>query len=206
MLVAKFYVKFHNGIDLHYKRKSHAIIFLNELKLMKVNENDLINDGFQHLRYNYTLKDSSFITLEAFLQHQYNTIKLIERRFLAGGGMRFRLINSNRVTAYTGTMAMYEYEQRSNEQRELIEMARLSSYLSISWDILDNLSFKHIGYYQPSFLNIKNYRLASETGLSLKMTKLLFFKMALKLTMESHPSAGINNLFYTWENSLQFKF
>ncbi len=203
---AKHIIKFHNGFDIQYKKNAHALILLNELKIMKVDENDLINDGFQHLRYNYTFKDSSFLTYEAFVQHQYNTIKLIERRFLIGAGFRYRIINEKPASVYLGTLCMYEYEQRSNEERELLENARATSYISISWDILDNLYLRHISYYQPLLTYFKNYRIASETSLNIKVNDLIFFKMALKINLESHPSKGVKNTFYVWENALQFKF
>ncbi len=65
---------------MQYRKGASALILLNDLSLMTVDDDDLVNSGFQHLRYNYTVKDSSFFTLEAFMQHQYNTIKLMERR------------------------------------------------------------------------------------------------------------------------------
>ncbi len=202
----KHIVKFTNSIDLQYKKASHVWIFLNDIKLMQVNDNNLINDGFQHLRYNYTFKDSSFVTLEAFTQYQYNTVKRIERRFLAGSGFRFRLVSTDDLTLYLATLGMYEYEKRSNDQKEVLETVRLTSYISVSWDILENLNLKHISYYQPSFQNFYNYRLASESSINIKITSMLFFKASLNYTIDSHPSEGVNRTFYTLENALLFKF
>ncbi|NJO87617.1 MAG: hypothetical protein HC831_00640 [Chloroflexia bacterium] len=67
--------QFQNNIDLQYKNEASTFILLNDLNLIRVDEDDLVNSGFQHLRYNYTIKDSSFLTIEAFMQHQYNTIQ-----------------------------------------------------------------------------------------------------------------------------------
>ncbi len=202
----KHIVKFKNVIDLQYKKASHVWIFINDIKLMQVDDNKLVNDGFQHLRYNYTFKDSSFLTFEAFTQNQYNTVKQIEKRFLAGAGLRYRIVNTDKMSVYLATLGMYEYEKRSNADKEILETARLTSYVSMSWDILDNLSFKHISYYQPSFKNLNNYRFASESSFNIKITSMLFFKTAINLTLDSHPSEGVNRTFYVLENALQFKF
>jgi hypothetical protein len=45
---------------------------------MRVEGDNLINNGFQHLRYNYRL-GGGFITAEMFTQHQYNSIRLLRR-------------------------------------------------------------------------------------------------------------------------------
>ena len=198
--------QFKNNIDLQYKKGASTIILLNDLSLIRVDEDDLVNSGFQHLRYNYTIKDSSFLTLEAFVQHQYNTIQLMERRFLLGGGPRFRIAGSEKVEFYIATLAMYDYEQRSDSLRTKLEFARMASYASITWDIRENLSVKNITYYQPAFTNFENYRISSETSLGLKISDALSFKVALQTTYDSNPPEGVQEYFYNWQNSLIYKF
>ncbi len=202
----KHILKFINVIDLQYKKKQHNWILLNYINLMKVNDDELINDGFVHLRYNYTFRKADFLTLEAFTQYQYNTVKQIERRFLAGSGIRYRLVETDKLSFYIATLGMYEYEKRSNVSKEILETARLASYASISWDMLDNVSLRHISYYQPSFQNFRNYRLATETSVNVAITSVLSLKVAFNLTNDSHPSEGVNRTFYNFQNSLQFKF
>ncbi len=198
--------QFKNVIDLQYRKGASTFILLNDLSFIRVDNDDLVNSGFQHLRYNYTVKDSSFITIEAFAQHQYNTLKLMERRFLLGGGPRFRIIDRKKVDFYVATLGMYDYEQKSDSLRTLTEFARLASYASISWDIRENLNFKNITYYQPAFTDFQNYRVSSETSLGLKISNALSFKIAFQTTYDSHPPEGVQELFYTWENSLRYDF
>jgi len=197
---------FKNVIDLQYRKGPSTLILINDLSLIRVDTDDLVNSGFQHFRYNYTIKDSSFLTIEAFAQHQYNTLKLMERRFLLGGGPRFRIIDREKVDFYIATLGMYDYEQKSDSSRTLTEFARLASYASISWDIRENLNFKNITYYQPAFTDFQNYRVSSETSLGLKISDALSFKIAFQTTYDSHPPEGIQELFYTWENSLRYDF
>ena len=81
---------------------------------MRVDKNNLVNARFQHLRYNYTFKDSSFFTIETFAQYQYNVIKLLKNRLLYGLGPRFRLLNGEKAHLYIGTLGMFEFERLSD--------------------------------------------------------------------------------------------
>lgn len=195
-----------NDVDLQYRKKAHAIILLNNISLMRVNEDDLVNSGFQHLRYNYTIKDSSFLTLEALGQHQYNSVKLLERRFLLGVGPRFRLFSNDKISGYFGIIGMYEYEQRSDDARTLLEFARLSNYLSISWDISNSVSFNTISYYQPVVTEFERYRISSESSFGIKINQALSIKIGFQTTYDSHPAENVQNMFYKWENSLKYVF
>ncbi len=198
--------QFKNTIDLQYKKRSHTFILLNDLSLMTVDDDNIVNSGFQHFRYNYTLKDSSFITIEAFVQHQYNAAKLLEKRLLAGVGPRFRIINSNKVSCFIGLIGMYEYEQLTDSLRTKTELIRLGSYLSFNWDIAQNLSLNNITYYQPAFQRFTNYRISSETNFRLKITRSLSFEIGLQTNYDSNPPENVQNLFYYWENALSYEF
>lgn len=198
--------QFKNTIDLQYKKRAHTIIFLNDLSLMTVDNDNLVNGGFQHLRYNYTVKDSSFFTIEAFAQHQYNSIKLLKKRFLLGAGPRLRILNTPKASCFVGALGMYEYELRSDSLKTIQELSRLSSYLSFTWDIIDNLNFSSITYYQPAFQNPENYRISSESSFNLKINQALSFRIALQATYDSQPPEDVQELFYFWENSITYEF
>jgi hypothetical protein len=198
--------QFKNVIDLQYKHGAHTMILLNDLNLMRVNSDNLVNAGFQHLRYNYTINDSSAFTLETFFQHQYNPIKLLNRRLLGGLGPRFRIINKEKSGLYIGMLGMYEFEQLSDSLKTEKRIGRLSSYLSLNWDILPNLTFTNISYYQPAFQNPQNFRLSIENNLELKITHSLSFKIGFQANYDSKPPEDIQKLFYYWENALSYEF
>jgi putative salt-induced outer membrane protein YdiY len=173
---------------------------------MRVDKDNLVNSGFQHLRYNYTIKDSSFFTIEAFFQHQYNTIKLLKKRLLYGIGPRFRLLNTPKSRIYIGALAMYENEKLTDSLETSRNITRLGSYMSFKWDILKNLSFVSITYYQPAFSNFHNFRLSTETSFQLKITDSFSFKTGLQANYDSKPPENVQNLFYNWENELIYSF
>jgi hypothetical protein len=65
-----------NYIQLQYTQNKHSVLSLSNQNLSIVNKERIINDGYQHLRYNY--KYNKLVTYEAFVQFQYNKIILID--------------------------------------------------------------------------------------------------------------------------------
>lgn len=195
-----------NIIDLQYDRKAHTLILLNDLNLMRVDNENLVNAGFQHLRYNYTVRDSSFFTYEAFFQHQYNPIKLLNRRLLLGTGPRFRFVDSRKAGLFIGILGMYEIEQLSDSLFTENRIFRMSSYLTFNWEILDNLHFNNISYFQPALSDFHNFRFSMESSFRLKITNGLSFKTGIQANYDSRPPEKIQKLFYFWENELTYSF
>jgi len=195
-----------NNIDIQYKKGASTFILLNNISFMTADEEELVNSGFQHLRYNYTIKDSSFLTFETFIQHQYNPVKLLAKRFLVGVGPRFRIINSKKVSFYLGSLPMYEYEQLSDSLETKTERLRLDSYISLNFHISDNISLSNITYYQPDFENFEDYRISSESSIHFKITDALKFKVSYQTTFDSDPPEDVAGLFYKFKNTLSYSF
>jgi len=194
-----------NNIDLQYSHKAHKIILLNSIKLLSVDNGSLINNGFQHLRYNYTIKDSSFITIEAFGQHQYNEQKLLKKRFITGGGPRFRLLQKKNISWYFAPLAMYEYELLSDDANTETNLFRLDSYTNLRIALNDFVSLNHITYFQPSFSNFNDYRVSSESGLRFKINKYLAYSVTYAFDYDNQPPTDIQNTFWYLKNSLVLK-
>ena len=194
-----------NNIDVQYSHKAHNIILLNDIKLLSVNSGSLVNAGFQHIRYNYTVKDSSFVTIEAFGQHQYNEKKLLAKRIIAGGGPRFRLIKNEIICWHFAPLAMYEYELISNETHSEYNLFRLDAYTNIHFLVSKSISFNLITYFQPNFNNFNDYRVSGESGLRFNLNKYLSFAINYAMDYDSQPPVDIQNTFWYFKNSLVFK-
>lgn len=199
-------MQFTNNIDLQYKMGAHTFLLINDLSLMTIDDESIVNSGFQHLRYNYTVKDSSFLTLEVLGQHQYNPIKLLSQRLIAGFGPRFRLINTEKIMFYLGSPVLYEYEKLSDINTSITELIRLDMYASISWQVTKHLKLNSITYYQPDITRFVDYRISSETIFSFKITDKLAFNTGFEATYDSEPPDDIQKLFYYWRNKLSYSF
>jgi hypothetical protein len=190
---------------LQYTRERHMVLALNSIGLMRVEGENLINNGFQHLRYNYTI-GTGFTTLEAFTQHQYNSIRLLKRRFLAGGGPRFRIYSNASTGVFVAPLVMYEQELLNDDDLTQTDEIKGNLVVSVSWVQDERINFTHTTYYQPALASLKVYRASSETGLELKFTESFSFLVTFNLAYDSSPPGDIPGLFYTLRNGIKYNF
>ncbi len=194
-----------NSADIQYSYKAHTIIFLNNIKLLNIDKGSFINNGFQHLRYNYTIKDSSFLTLEAFGQYQYNEQKLLTKRILAGGGPRIAVFRKKNFSFYFAPLAMFEQEVLSDSLHTETNLMRVDSYTNLHFNINDFVSFNHILYFQPAFSNFSDYRISSEAGINFKISRFIGYKVSFAFDYDNRPPENIQNTFWYFNNKLVFK-
>ncbi len=190
---------------LQYTRDKHTILLLNNIGLMRLEGDNLINNGFQHLRYNFS-PGSGFAVLEIFTQHQYNSIRLLQRRFLLGGGPRFRIFESGDMGIYIAPLVMYEQELLNDDDNSRTDKFKGDLYVSLTYSLDERINFSHTTYYQPDFAIMKEFRLSSETGLELKFNESFSFLVTYNLAYDSDPPAGIPELFYTLRNGIKYNF
>lgn len=193
-----------NNIKLQYKKKKNTLLLFNNLSLVKTDEIKLINDGFQHIRYNYGFEKIP-ASWEVFAQHQYNTVKLLKRRVLTGTGPRFNIINNDTISLFFGPLVMYENEILTDDSTTF-ETFRMSNYISFAMNISELLSFNHITYYQPDLKNFDDYRISSETTFKLHFSDKLAFSLVFDYSYDSNPPINIGKTFYTISNTITYKF
>ena len=170
---------------------------------MRVNRDQLLNRGYQHIRYNYAYNRR--LIPEAFVQAQYNQIWKIDLRFLAGAGPRLRILQSDTAHLYFGALLMYEYEQISNGI-EFNRDLRFSAYISGRYHFNPWVQLDHITYFQPRVDDFYDYRMSTETSLRFGITTKLGFKTTFSLSYDSRPPDDLQNTFYSWINGLSFQF
>lgn len=194
-----------NYVQFQYTQNQHSIISLTSHNLTILNKNRIVNDGFQHIRYNY--KVSEPLTMEAFVQFQYNKIIKIDFRSLVGLGPRFSVLkytkeNSERL--FIGTAYMYEYEE---ETTGLINRNhRWSSYISYGRPIKEIIELDLISYFQPALNNWNDIRGSIEAQIKIRITQKLFFELRQSIFFDTSPPEEIRNIFYNFSNGLRYEF
>jgi hypothetical protein len=199
-------IEFKNLIDVQYAIKKNTFIFINDIKLLGIDNGSLINNGFQHLRFNYTVKDSSFLTLEAFGQFQYNEQKLLEKRILGGGGPRFRVIKKPSVSWYFAPLSMYEFEHLTDSVQTETKLVRLDAYTNLNLTLNKFVSFNLIVYWQPAYTNFNDYRLSGETGLRINFNKYFSYEISFMADYDNLPPLYVQSTFWAFNNRLVVKF
>ncbi len=188
-------------IEFVYYDKS--IISLTNFNFVKAGNENFVNEGFQHLRYNSKIKE--WLTFELFGQVQYNERANIAIRALAGTGFRYRLFKKEADKAYLGTSYMYEFEEESEVEIKHYNH-RLSTYFALSWQPQPNIKIASTSYYQPLFTNPKDYRLSSQTAVIFSFSERLDFKTTFSIIYDSRAAIGAPKTSYRFLNSLRYRF
>jgi len=197
-----------NGDMRHdFSKNRHLFLSISKYNLGKVDNEDFLNDGFQHFRYNYSL--NKWMTWEAFTQIQYNERINLKMRWLLGSGPRFTLVEEDRYQLFLGTLYMYEYgRETEGESTETVVHRdhRMSNYISISLQPVDNLEFHNTSYFQPLISDFSDLRLSSESNLLIKITERLRFSSVFSIVYDSRSPEGVPSTIYRFSNGVRWEF
>lgn len=187
------------GMQVEHLKMKHLLLFSNSFNLIKIETDNFVNQGFQHIRYNYQMNKK--LTYEAFVQGQYNQKILIKFRGLVGTGIRYRPFSKEKL--YLGLSYMYQYEIESitNDTRR---ENRISTYVSFAINPRSNFRLAHISYIQPLINDLSDIRLSSKTSLNINITNKLIFKTSFSITYDSRLPTDIPNTIYSFDNGLRW--
>ena len=193
-------IQLENNIQLGYKNGRHLYLFLNENEVIKNDNNDVLNNGYQHLRYNYSL--TGFITAEVFAQYQFNQVQEIDKRILLGAGPRFGLIDKDSAKVNLGIQIMKEWEKTDEYQ----DNYRSSNYLSVFWQINKTISFISTTYYQPLLKNFDDYRISNESGMIFAISKRFSIEFTYEILYDTEVPDGVPETMYSFNSGIVFTF
>ena len=196
-----FAVKGNARIDFVYRK--HIYISITNYSLVRVDQQGFIDNGFQHLRYNYRFH--SRMTYEAFAQAQYNEKTNLLFRGLLGTGMRFKLFKKEKQRIFFGILYMYEYDEQTDPELFLREH-RLSNYLSFRVRLFPNNTLAATTYFQPKIDDFSDYRISSDASLIIGMGKHLQFRAGFGIVHDTAPPLGTPKTLYELENGLRWNF
>ncbi|WP_405572859.1 DUF481 domain-containing protein [Winogradskyella sp. Asnod2-B02-A] len=196
--------KISNKIRLQYNTYKNLYLFVNDLKLDKIEGNSFVNKGIQHIRYNRKILNR--LKLEVFVQSQYDAISDIKFRGLLGIGPRFKLSKSDKYRLYLGTLFMFEHEEASEDSIKILRDFRGSTYFSCSLYPLENISLVSTTYYQPLLKQFSDFRISNETSIGIKVLKNLLFKTTFTYNFDANPIIGIPKTQYELTNGIVYTF
>lgn len=205
---------------LELLRGNHRWMLLGAYNLTQFNNVDepgsapknFAKNGFGHLRYNYTI--NRLLTWEAFTQAQYDKIQQIDLRLLVGTGPRLKLLRKDSAQLYFGALYMFEHEESRNEFEDpepytehlILDDHRLSTYLSAGIQPTSYLAINHVTYFQPNLSNFSDFRIASETSISVRITNRLSLRTYFQLIYDTEPLVPVPNAMYVLNNGFSIAF
>lgn len=153
------------------------------------------NDQYLHLRYNHWWR--SRLQSFHFVQYQASHTGVLRRRYLAGSGLRLRVLERERTTFDLGSGAMFEYEhldraQVSDDHPITSRVVRMANLLVLNRRLSGDVRFVGVGYVQPRFDDVGDARLLSDLSILIALTDQVDLAVRLQWRHDTVPPGGVD--------------
>lgn len=194
-----------------YISKKNSYSLINYINYTALGEKEASHTGYAHFRIN--LSRQKPVSTELFTQYQYDIGRGLEARWLAGTGLRIKLIEDENTTFIFGPGIMYEYENwqspLENQKFRKAKLIKSTNYLSLRKKITTFIDFNSIAYYQTGYDKIMEgfrHRISGEINLSINVTNKLSLATSFNCTFENRPIVPVTKFIYAITNGLEYNF
>ena len=196
------------GLRFDYRTGRHYAFSISRLRFGEEGGSTFKDQAFAHLRYNYRFLP--WLVSETFTQVQRDGFKLLQLRFLAGGGVRFRYVDTETLKLFQGTTLMYEHENLdATEVREhpvTTSVGRWSNYVNVRLRLSENTSLINTVYVQPRLDAFDDIRILDEAALAVAITEHLTLTTSFNLDYDSRPPDTVESLDIALRNGITVTF
>ncbi len=196
------------GTQLNHRSDNRFILGIARVRYGESNGTTYNSSAFAHLRL--TQWFGSTIAGELFAQLENDRFTLLQLRTLIGSGVRLRIADTERVSAYLGTAAMFEIEDLDADKVTVhpssSRVIRWSNYLSFSWQISKSASFSTTVYAQPQVDAFSDVRLLQDAALDLAITESISFRVVFRQRFDNRPPDDIERHDAFLENGIRIRF
>jgi hypothetical protein len=199
--------------DLVYLSDMHAYILINNINYFTSSSDDgaFISTGYSHFRLNWLRKKN--LSYETYSQVQYDKGRNMQLRFLVGGGIRYRLTDSDETLVVIGTGIMQEHEEwQVPDMEETIVTRNIwknSTYVNGTFQLADPLKLDVIVYYQGGYdekSDLFRNRINGDMQLTIQISNRLSFLAIFSGQYEDEPIIPINKFIYSFKNGIKWVF
>lgn len=205
------YTSLSTSADVAYTSLQHRYFLINQLSYSALTGNAFLRTGYSHFRTNFNWRQK--LSQEVFAQAQYDIGRGLRERYLAGGGLRYKLSESKKATVALGAGLMYEQERWAYPEEEdlqvTVRMPKNSNYLSLRWQVNPMVQLNSIAYYQHGYdhqFDTWRHRLSSDLNIAATLTNRIRFTTSLSASYDPTPVVPIVNWVYSLQNGIRFAF
>ncbi len=160
---------------------------------------------YAHLRYIHTLYKKD-VNWEAFIQSQTNKFTKIEKRLLAGLGLRYHTQMQDYGNIYVGFGAFSEYIKYTTSVDPSEHNLRLNMYIAYKNRFIKNVRFSYIGYYQPRADIFSDAIASNAAELRVTIYKQLSINFELTYNQDTKPAIGVKKYDFSQKTSFVYDF
>lgn len=205
------FISLQNKNDLVFVGLKHNYILISQIKYFNSSGGTFISSGHAHARTN--LLKMRKLSYEVFTQIQYDRNRYLDNRFILGGGLRWRISNTEKTGFFIGTELMYEHEKWDNPEDEnhfiIKDLPKFSGYLSFRIETSSVSTFRSAIYYQTGYdpnPGTMRDRLSFDIHFEIEVMRKLYFTIKFIGLYEDKPIYPINKFVYALENGLVWRF
>jgi putative salt-induced outer membrane protein YdiY len=162
------------------------------------------NKTYAHLRYIHSWQKN--IDWEIYLQSEANEFTMTEARRLAGGGLRFHLLDELFGKIYLGIGAFHEYINYSTNVDPLENNDRANIYLAYTKKFKNKTKISYVGYFQPKLDMMDDYILSNGLELKIDIYKELYLKFKIFYDIDTKPAIGVKKYDFSQTTSFLYQF
>lgn len=189
---------------IQYKTKKDLWLILADYGLLKGGSEKLISSSFAHLRYNHRI--NQWLKWEVFTQIQRNYVTLIDVRYLAGMGPRFKIFGTKHFKLYTACLFMYEHEKERSTPSVIHNNLRNSSYVSFNIIPAPNIEIISTTFYQPLLKQLSDSRIFNQSAFKVKTGKHVGFAFLWNYLHDRFPAGDAPKTTYDFSMGVNYEF
>lgn len=202
------------SLNTSFKKNNHLFRVFSGGEYVYESKEVVANNLFGQFRYNFLMNDR--VSFFSFYQLQRNTILLLSKRQLFGGGSRFTLFNLEKDSTLdikfdlSGGI-MYEEEilnanDIGPEDIQRTQLPRVLLSAMLKFDIHDRLSIINTMYFQGNALNFNDYRLFYEGNILYALNSWLNIGIDFEYRFDSEPPSVLKSRDFNTNIGFLFEF
>ncbi len=192
--------------DLSYTSDKHIYYLIDDFRYFQSTGGPLQSTGYGHARANFLRKQR--LSYELFIQGQYDQGRNLDVRFLAGGGLRYRMLEHLAL----GVGFMQEQEKWKtivSEAFVIKDITKLNSYLTGKIGLSEKASVSLTGYYQVGYDTedeLWRNRISLDASLDVFLASRFDLSIGYSLTYEDLPIIAISKSVYAFGTGVTYSF
>ncbi len=204
--------------DLTYRFKGNqSLLMASRIRVTGTSQQALLNGGFIHFRLrDYRVKEW---VAEHYTQFQWDGVRGLESRFIAGSNLRFNFLRDSLTVANLGFGGFYENETWSYAAVSVrpldvkatdikkSEVFKFNSYIRLSQRVGPQINLNAVFYYQarPEYF-FRDFRLAGSFEIAIPLNRRLEFRVSYDGIYDSAPIVPIDYFYFFLGNRLLLTF
>jgi len=161
---------------------------------------------YLHLRHIHAITKED-IRWEVFGQLEKNKFKLIEKREVLGGGVRFKIFQIfESGQGYIGLGGFNEIISYTDDNIPSENNIRLNTYFAYTISLAEGSSLSYSLFYQPRYDKIHDYSKSHKLNVEVHIFKALYLNFRLSWDVDRAPPPNVEKQDFYQETTFVLKF